>query len=142
MPELAEGKSQLSTVIDTTAFETLKKLAKLEGKSQGDFIADLVVAFDAIEPSENDGDLPDAESTVVIAVPRDRDMLKEGFLNLVAAGSPFLHENYVLAAFSMARREYTEGLPEFKSAEKMRRDWELRRETRNLTYTVKGAPLK
>lgn len=143
MPELPEGKSQLSTVIDSTALESLKRLAKLEGKSQGDFIADLVIAFDAIEPSE-EVDLPEDRSTVVMAVPRDRDMLKQAFANLISLAVPHMGETYILAALALARSDYQKGLPVFIEAEQMRADWARRREesTRPLSYDRKGASLK
>lgn len=139
MPELPEGKSQLSCAVDAGPLEALKRLAKSEGKTQGELIAELVIAYEAVpEPIETG-----SAEVFSLPVPRDRDMLKDAFLNVVAKCSPFLHANYIMSALAMARNEYVRGLPEFKDAERMRTEWAARRAkaAHALEYTKKGAPL-
>lgn len=81
------------------------------------------------------------ETLITVYLPRDRDMMAAGLIQIIDAAKPFLHENYILSALGLARTHVVKGLPEYQDAEKMRKRWQETKDNgaRPLTYVP---PLK
>lgn len=143
MPELTEGKAQLATQVDQDVKDTIARLAKLEGVSQGDLVGIAIRAYDA-EPKviEDAPELAD-DASIVLLIPRDRDMLIQSLANLLHSCEPYIHSTEVWKAFAIARQTFQKSLPEYQTAEKMRAELTARREagSRPLSYTKKGPSL-
>ena len=135
-------KVQFGTTVLQETVEAIERLAKVEGKSKGEFIDIAVAAYDAEPVIVDTPELPD-DASVVIAIPRDRDMLVQAIHNLLHSCKDHIHDQDIGKAFAISRGEWQKGLPEYQSAERMRSEWQARRETaaRPLSYTKKGASL-
>ncbi len=123
--------------------ETIERLAKAEGVGKAELV-ELAVAHYDKEPivTEDAPELPD-DASVVILIPRDKDMLVDAIGNLIASCKAYIHTDDIWKGFVWARHEFQKGLPEFKAAEKMRAEFDARHAVRtNLTYTKRGESLK
>lgn len=96
MPEVPDGKSQLSANIDSDALETLRRIAKAEGISHGDLIARLVVAYDQESPSE-------PVEVIQIAMPKNRDDLADAITLLRTETMSHIGEQDQISALGVAR---------------------------------------
>jgi hypothetical protein len=136
-------KVQFGTTVLPETIQTIERLAKVEGKSKGELIDLVVAAYDSEPVIKETPEIPD-DASVLIAIPRDRQMLIQAFANLLHSCSDFIHENEIWKAFAEARLNFQKALPEYQSAERMRLDWQARREaaSRPLSYTQKGPSLK
>lgn len=85
----------LNVNVDADVRELVKKLSGAEGVSQGELVSRLVRAYEDTPPPVEAGAVEDGESMLVL-VPRDRDMLVDVITNVLARAG--LHENYVLSA--------------------------------------------
>ena len=135
-------KVQFGTTVMPETVEAIERLAKVEGKSKGEFIDIAVAHYDSAPVIQETPDLPD-EASVVVPIPRDRQMLIEVFGNVIESCVSFIHQDEIWKALLIARTTYQKTLPEFKSAERMRAEWQARRAdgSRPLSYTKKGASL-
>jgi hypothetical protein len=129
----------LAVNVEPEVLDTVRRLAKAEGVSQGALIERLVIGYDNTPIPENPEE-PD-EDTLSVYLPRDRDMMAAAFIQIVDASKPFIHENHMLSALGLARTHVVKGLPEYQDAEKMRKRWQDTRDngSRPLTYVP---PLK
>lgn len=139
MGEAGTGKVQFGTTVLNETAEAIERLSRIEGKSKGELVDLAIAAYDR-------GELPDDSlepgESFSLLVPRDRDMLADCIGNLVSLSG--LHENQVLGALGAVRSKVIRSLPEYKDAERMRKEWQERRDlaSRPLTYTQKGASIK
>ena len=127
-------KVALAVNVDPDVLETVRRLAKAEGVSQGGLIERLVTSYDDT-PIPDAPDEPD-EDLLTVYLPRDRDMMAAAFIQIIDASQPFIHENHMLSALGLARTHVVKGLPEYQDAEKMRKRWQDIRDNgaRPLTY--------
>lgn len=135
-------KVQFGTTVLAETVQAIERLTKMEDKTKGE-IVDLAIA--AYDRGEVLPEVPVVEGEMIsLPVPQDRDMLADCIGNLVAATRARMHENHVLSALGVVRSQVVRSLPEYKDAERMRQEWQERRETagRPLSYTQKGATLK
>lgn len=138
-----DNKVQAGFRLAPATVETIERLSKAESVGKGELV-DLAVAHYDKEPIVTETpELPD-DASVVILIPRDQKMLEEAFGNLIATCAPYIHSDHIWKAFICARHDFQKDLPEFKSAERMRADFDARRAaaTRPLAYDRKGPSLK
>lgn len=135
-------KVQFGTTVQPETVEAIERLTKAEGKTKGEIVDIAVAAYDA-EPKILAGvELPD-DASMVVAIPRDVEMLQDAFGNVIQSCAAFIHPDDIWKAFARTRQAYQKSFPDFKTAERMRAEWQARREvaSRPLSYTKKGASL-
>ncbi len=136
-------KVQFGTTVQPETAAAIERLTKAEGCTKGELIDLAVAHYDKVPiVTEDAPELPD-DASVVILIPRDKDMLVDAIGNLIASCKAYIHTDDIWKGFIWARHEFQTTLPEFKAAEKMRAEFDARHAARtNLTYTKRGESLK